>query len=170
MQSFPATHDTLFPFRFFYRHSVEEAKISKGRSRVCFGVFLRLLRMLGRDVRHSFVFYYGEEKTKKQVRKKKVDRASGREGGEREQQQQQQEGLRHTAQNSRESRERQKKQRKISKIKNYKQSIAPPHTLTSFSLSLSLSHTHTPITITLINRSARWEVKANTMEKTRISP
>jgi hypothetical protein len=50
VQSFPATHDTLFPFRFFYRHSVEEAKISKGRSRACFGVFLRLLRMLGRDV------------------------------------------------------------------------------------------------------------------------
>ena len=163
------THARSFPFAFFIDTQSRKQR-SRKVARVRFSVFSRLLRMLGRDVRHSFVFYYGEEKTKKQVRKKKVDRASGREGGEREQQQQQQEGLRHTAQNSRESRERQKKQRKISKIKNYKQSIAPPHTLTSFSLSLSLSHTHTPITITLINRSARWEVKANTMEKTRISP
>ena len=137
MQSFPATHDTLFPFRFFYRHSVEEAKISKGRSRVCFGVFLRLLRMLGRDVRHSFVFYYGEEKTKKQVRKKKS--RSGRVLGEEHRRRRERAaGARRvcgtgaqlkTAESRVQERDKKKASKKNFQKKLYasKQSITPPH-------------------------------------------
>ena len=150
------THARSFPFAFFIDTQSRKQR-SRKVARVRFSVFSRLLRMLGRDVRHSFVFYYGG-KTKKQVRKKKVDRWGESEGEKRAPYRRECAGGHKSRERQRE-RERTREEKKVTstyklvvgrettkskkkfKIKNYKQFIAPPHI--DLSLSLSLTHLHT---------------------------
>ena len=100
---------TPFPFRFFYRHSVEEAKISKGRARVFQRVLAFITNAGARRATQFRLLLW--RKDQKNEFEKKVRRS----GGESERgalwERAQQEGLRHSRERGR-GRERERGERK----------------------------------------------------------